>query len=110
MRPTLFQDLLKEWHLQYGRILPWVDEKNPYKIWISEIILQQTRVEQGLPYYVSLLKPFQIFLLWQMLLRQKYLNIGKVWVITAAQEIYIGVPNISFNSTRVYSLINIVTL
>jgi len=58
MRPTLFQDLLKEWHLQYGRILPWVDEKNPYKIWISEIILQQTRVEQGLPYYVKFIEAF----------------------------------------------------
>lgn len=58
MRPTLFQELLKEWHLQYGRILPWVDEKNPYKIWISEIILQQTRVEQGLPYYVKFIEAF----------------------------------------------------
>ena len=58
MRPSLFQDLLKEWHLQYGRSLPWVDEKNPYKIWISEIILQQTRVEQGLPYYVKFLEAF----------------------------------------------------
>jgi A/G-specific adenine glycosylase len=58
MLPTLFQELLKEWHLQFRRILPWVDEKNPYKIWISEIILQQTRVEQGLPYYVKFIEAF----------------------------------------------------
>ena len=31
--------------------MPWKGEKNPYLIWLSEIILQQTRVEQGLPYY-----------------------------------------------------------
>jgi A/G-specific adenine glycosylase len=54
----LFQDLLKEWHLQLDRPLPWVNEKDPYKIWISEIILQQTRVVQGLPYYVRFLDTF----------------------------------------------------
>ena len=31
--------------------MPWKGEKDPYKIWLSEIILQQTRVEQGLAYY-----------------------------------------------------------
>jgi A/G-specific adenine glycosylase len=56
--PKLFQDLLREWHLQPERPLPWVSEKNPYKIWISEIILQQTRVLQGLPYYTKFLASF----------------------------------------------------
>jgi len=56
--PKLFQELLKEWHLQLKRPLPWVNEKNPYKIWISEIILQQTRVLQGLPYYTRFLETF----------------------------------------------------
>ncbi len=58
MLARLFQDLLKEWHLQLDRPLPWVNEKDPYKIWISEIILQQTRVVQGLPYYVRFLDTF----------------------------------------------------
>ncbi|MFZ4375042.1 MAG: A/G-specific adenine glycosylase [Saprospiraceae bacterium] len=58
MLARLFQDLLKEWHLQLDRPLPWVNEKDPYKIWISEIILQQTRVVQGLPYYVRFLYTF----------------------------------------------------
>lgn len=58
MSPKLFQDLLREWHLQLERPLPWVSEKNPYKIWISEIILQQTRVLQGLPYYTKFLASF----------------------------------------------------
>src|SRR5476651_2148928 len=33
------------------RQMPWKGEKDPYKIWLSEVILQQTRVEQGLQYY-----------------------------------------------------------
>ena len=40
------------------RIMPWKGEKDPYKIWISEIILQQTRVEQGLAYYNKFIKEF----------------------------------------------------
>lgn len=40
-----------EWFAQNHRPLPWKGEKNPYYVWLSEIILQQTRVEQGLPYF-----------------------------------------------------------
>lgn len=40
------------WNSKHNkRIMPWKGEKDPYKIWLSEIILQQTRVEQGLAYY-----------------------------------------------------------
>ncbi len=43
---------LMQWHLQENvRELPWKKETDPYKIWLSEIIMQQTRVEQGMPYY-----------------------------------------------------------
>lgn len=38
--------------------MPWKGEKDPYKIWLSEIILQQTRVEQGLAYYIKFIKTF----------------------------------------------------
>ena len=38
--------------------MPWKGEKEPYKIWISEIILQQTRVTQGLAYYNNFIKEF----------------------------------------------------
>ena len=38
--------------------MPWKGEKDPYKIWLSEIILQQTRVEQGLSYYTNFIKAF----------------------------------------------------
>src|SRR5438034_292824 len=47
-----------KWYQQNKRDLPWRNSKDPYKIWLSEIILQQTRVEQGLPYYEKFVKHF----------------------------------------------------
>ena len=41
-----------------SREMPWKGEKNPYKIWLSEVILQQTRVEQGLKYYQKFIETF----------------------------------------------------
>ena len=46
------------WYLQNKRDLPWRDTRDAYKIWLSEIILQQTRVEQGLPYYEKFIVAF----------------------------------------------------
>ncbi len=49
-----FRELLMRWHTDANeRQMPWKGEKDPYKIWLSEIILQQTRVEQGLKYYLD---------------------------------------------------------
>jgi A/G-specific adenine glycosylase len=57
--------------------LPWIGQTDPYKIWLSEIILQQTRVEQGLPYYLKFVDTYptvgdlaeadedEVFKLWQ---------------------------------------------
>lgn len=44
-------NLLIRWYLENRRMLPWRRTKDPYRIWLSEIILQQTRVVQGTPYY-----------------------------------------------------------
>jgi len=44
---------LLSWYQENKRDLPWRNTKDPYKIWLSEIILQQTRVVQGLPYYLA---------------------------------------------------------
>lgn len=43
--------VLQKWYSQYKRDLPWRNTQDAYIIWLSEIILQQTRVEQGLPYF-----------------------------------------------------------
>lgn len=50
---------LQQWHLTKNkRKMPWKGEKDPYKIWLSEVILQQTRVEQGLAYYKRFIKKY----------------------------------------------------
>src|SRR5258705_2565557 len=54
-----FTTLLLKWNREKNtRQMPWKGEKDPYKIWLSEIILQQTRVEQGLNYYNNFIKTF----------------------------------------------------
>ena len=49
---------LAQWYEQNKRDLPWRNTHDPYKIWLSEIILQQTRVDQGLSYYLRFISSF----------------------------------------------------
>lgn len=54
----IFHNTLIKWYLQNKRDLLWRETKDPYLIWLSEIILQQTRVAQGTPYYESFVTTF----------------------------------------------------
>ena len=58
MNKDLLYKELEEWYEMNHRILPWRETDDPYKIWISEIILQQTRVAQGMEYYHRLITRF----------------------------------------------------
>ena len=58
MNKDLLYKELEEWYEVNHRILPWRETDDPYKIWISEIILQQTRVAQGMEYYHRLITRF----------------------------------------------------
>ena len=58
MNKELLHSKLNEWYEMNHRILPWRETTDPYKIWISEIILQQTRVAQGMEYYHRLITRF----------------------------------------------------
>lgn len=75
---SLFAAKLLEWNrLINKRQMPWKGEKDPYRVWLSEVILQQTRVEQGLKYYENFITTFpdvhalagapeeQVFKLWE---------------------------------------------
>jgi len=53
-----FRKQLLEWYRQYRRDLPWRRTKDPYRIWLSEIMLQQTRVAAVIPYYEKFLERF----------------------------------------------------
>jgi A/G-specific adenine glycosylase len=58
MNTIYFRKTLLQWYAHHRRDLPWRETTDPYKIWLSEIILQQTRVQQGLPYYLSFEKKY----------------------------------------------------
>ena len=53
-----FTNSLTKWYLQNKRDLPWRNTQNPYFIWLSEIMLQQTRVAQGMPYFYAFTTAF----------------------------------------------------
>lgn len=90
-----FTDILMEWHKQHNsREMPWKGEKDPYKIWLSEVILQQTRVAQGWQYYTNFITRYptirhlakapdqEVFKLWEGL---GYYNRCKNLLFTARQ-------------------------
>ena len=96
-----FSDELVNWYTENKRDLPWRHTTDPYIIWLSEIILQQTRVEQGLPYFHRFAEKYptvtdfaaadetEILKLWQGL---GYYSRGRNMLKTArmVQELYDG--------------------
>ncbi len=58
MDKKLFSKKIISWYEENKRSLPWRETSDPYKIWLSEIILQQTRIAQGLPYYLKFVDNF----------------------------------------------------
>jgi len=58
-QPELFYQPILDWHQQHGRSgLPWQQEISPYRVWISEIMLQQTRVDTVIPYFLNFIQQF----------------------------------------------------
>jgi A/G-specific adenine glycosylase len=58
VKEKIFVSALLEWYSLNKRLLPWRETRDPYFIWLSEILLQQTRVSQGLPYYERFVQEF----------------------------------------------------
>lgn len=50
--------LIVDWYEQHGRDLPWRETRDPYRIWVAEVILQQTRIEQGVGYFYRFMERF----------------------------------------------------
>lgn len=74
---TFFTQQLMLWDNQENnRKMPWKGEKDPYKIWLSEVILQQTRVEQGLDYYNKFIETFPTI---GLLANAKDESVFKLW-------------------------------
>ena len=55
---NIFSKAIIDWYKENKRELPWRESSDPYLIWISEIILQQTRVAQGYDYFLRFIKRF----------------------------------------------------
>lgn len=104
-----FTKTLMQWHkTENKRQMPWKGEKDPYKIWLSEIILQQTRVEQGWNYYEKFIEKYptieelatakdeEVFKLWEGL---GYYNRCKNLIFTARKIVkeYKGVFPTAYN-------------
>ncbi|WP_088103142.1 A/G-specific adenine glycosylase [Halalkalibacter urbisdiaboli] len=53
-----FQTSLVSWFIENQRELPWRESKDPYRVWVSEIMLQQTRVDTVIPYYTHFMREF----------------------------------------------------
>ena len=88
-----FSDKVVEWYQWNKRDLPWRETKDPYRIWFSEIILQQTRVNQGLPYYKKFIETFPtVSGPCAKHPNKKYCDFGRDWGITPVHEISISVP------------------
>jgi A/G-specific adenine glycosylase len=92
--PMSFQSEILNWYSNHKRDLPWRGTSDAYVIWLSEIILQQTRVDQGLPYFNNFLQNYptvqdfaaatetQVLKLWQGL---GYYSRGRNMLYTARQ-------------------------
>lgn len=73
----IFTRLLMNWHFSENtREMPWKGIKDPYKIWLSEIILQQTRVEQGWAYYEKFIKIYPKI---ELLAKAREGDVFKLW-------------------------------
>ena len=71
-----FSNKLINWYNHNKRDLPWRKTKDPYKIWVSEIILQQTRIEFGIKYYNKFLKSYPDL---KKLANSKEMDLMKIW-------------------------------
>src|ERR1700722_4722774 len=57
-RSPVFQTALLEWYDRHARVLPWRENRDPYRVWVSEIMLQQTRVAAVIAHYCEFLRRF----------------------------------------------------
>ncbi len=107
MKPLDFSDKILVWYGAKKRDLPWRNTSDPYKIWVSEVILQQTRIDQGNGYYLRFIEKFpsihllaaaqedEILKLWQGLgyySRARNLHAGAKQIIAAFDGVF---PNTS---------------
>jgi A/G-specific adenine glycosylase len=91
---------LLEWNIFHNqRPMPWKGEPDPYRIWLSEIILQQTRVEQGRAYYERFIKTFPDVHALANAPEEVYTNYGKDWAIIPDAKTSLPLRKLLLNNT-----------
>lgn len=93
-----FQELIITWFDKNKRILPWRNTLDPYKIWVSEVILQQTRVKQGYDYYERFIETFPSIKELANAKEEEVLNIWKgLGYYTRARNLHKAAKQIELN-------------
>lgn len=101
-----FSAVIIRWFREYGRDLPWRETKDPYAIWLSEIILQQTRIAQGWEYWERFMKTYPKVEDLAAASEDDVLKLpGRDWGITREPATFILLPNRLWSS--VISLIRL---
>ena len=78
---------LLSWYSENARALPWRDQPEPYRVWISEIMLQQTRVEAVKPYFERFMAALPGIHDLAAVPEDRLLKLWKAWAITAGRKI-----------------------
>ncbi len=95
-----FTKILIYWYSEHKRELPWRETRNPYCIWLSEIIMQQTQIKQGLPYYEDFVANFPTV---YDLAKAKESTILKLW---QGLGYYSRARNLHFSAKYIVSELN----
>ena len=97
-----FAQAVLDWYQQHGRKdLPWQLQRTAYRVWISEIMLQQTQVMTVMPYFERFMQSFPTCKVWLRPVKMKYCIIGLDWAITLELEICTRPPGRSCMSMAV---------
>ena len=90
-----FTSQIDNWYTKNKRDLPWRKNKDPYSVWLSEIILQQTQIQQGLPYYTKFIKKSPDVLSGASAHEEEILKLWHLWEIyflmKIARKLYIRI-------------------
>lgn len=88
-----FSAVIIHWFRENGRDLPWRETKDPYAIWLSEIILQQTRIAQGWEYWERFMKTYPKVEDLAAASEDDVLKLGRDWGITREPATFILLPD-----------------
>ena len=72
---------LLAWYDVNKRDLPWRDCGDPYKVWVSEVMSQQTRIEAMKPYYDNWMRLFRLWRTWQRPQKMKWSTLARPWLL-----------------------------